>query len=77
MITIPLRYVYINIQGSVLQCTFLSVLAIEELACARVFMLVSTAGHIALFPLLYQPAGNRCCNLSCPHIFVVLMLFVW
>lgn len=37
---------------------FLSVLAIEGLTYARVFMLVSTAGHIALFPLLYQPAGE-------------------
>lgn len=37
---------------------FLSILAIEELICARVFMLVSTAGHVALFPLLHQPAGE-------------------
>lgn len=35
-----------------------SILVIEEWRCARVFMLVSTAGHVALFPLLYQPAGE-------------------
>ena len=30
----------------------------EDTKSARVFMLISTAGHIALFPLLYQPAGE-------------------
>ncbi|XP_065884238.1 dolichyl pyrophosphate Glc1Man9GlcNAc2 alpha-1,3-glucosyltransferase-like isoform X2 [Dysidea avara] len=34
----------------------LSILAVEDTKSARVFMLISTAGHIALFPLLYQPA---------------------
>lgn len=52
---------------------FLSMLAIDELRCARVFMLVSTAGHIALFPLLYQPAGKLfyvlCCETSMFTLF--------
>ena len=56
---------------------FLSILAIEELACARVFMLVSTAGHIALFPLLYQPTGERCCMLNNPWLcsYIPLSLY--
>lgn len=37
---------------------FFSILAVEDLRCAQVFILVSTAGHVALFPLLYQPAGK-------------------
>ena len=59
--------------GSIItRCTlfFSSLLAIEELSCARVFMLVSTAGHVALFPLLYQPAGKVVCVCVCVCVCV-------
>ena len=56
----PIQYCYV-----VHYILFPSILAIEEYNCARVFVLVSTAGHVALFPLLYKPAGKVIVVLLC------------
>ena len=36
---------------------YTSLLAVEEEAYGRIFLLLSLTAHVSLFPLLHQPAG--------------------
>ncbi len=39
-------------------CGMCSVLVVEKVQYGGSFILLSVAGHISLFPLFYQPAGE-------------------
>ena len=51
-----------------------SLLAVEDEMWSCVFILVSFSGHIALFPLLYQPTGVFTGLHASEYVLSVLML---
>lgn len=59
-------------------CHFCSFLVVQDHRYFNTFLLISTSGHISLFPLLFQPAGvylHRC--VYCLGVWVVCCIDVW
>ena len=47
-----------------------SLLAVVDRPAARVFLILSTTGHLSLFPLLFRPQGEVSSDYWIPNLFI-------